>query len=108
MPDPGRSRSRSSDADVSGCDQHPAVGSFCVICGDIEMPTRPMPDTRYHFPNVYSVVKAGQREVQRVVTVDQFSWFCERDDCGWSGVGHESEQAALHEAQRHQREAHGV
>lgn len=81
----GRSSSRSTSTNVSGCDQY-----------------------RYHFPNVYGVVKAGEKRVKRWVTVEQFSWFCERDGCGWSGVGHESDQAALNEALRHQKEVHGV
>lgn len=65
-----------------------------------------MSNLRFHFPGVYEVVKTEDRKEIRVVAVEQFAWFCEREDCGWSGVGHTSEQAALNEAVRHQHREH--
>lgn len=89
-----------------------ALAPACDECGvlviDKDTHRCVMTDYSFHFPGVYSVVAAGERQVQRIVTVKQFSWFCEREDCGCSRSGWESETEALNDAVWHQRDAHGV
>lgn len=71
-------------------------------------PGRAYETTVYGVPGEFSVVHVGQRTVMRPMEVNEFVWFCERTDCGWSGQGYETAEAALHGQDRHRREYHSA